>query len=154
MTFLTRNVEMLIYLNFAVIVAQNLVLIINSDSKDEYFTTNSLNQPFVWLQIASTIIAGSVMVAYCVKDLHLLIKNINMTLKIRAESYGSNYNNYNSLVKLGIKLSMVCLNPTFAYHLFYTFIVCLVFYNKLFAALLMLDIFFQIPTLSKYGDIF
>lgn len=84
LTFLTRNVEMLTYLNFAIIVAQNLVLIINSDSKDEYFTTNSLNQPFVWLQIASTIVAGSVMVAYCVKDLHLLIKNINMILKIRA----------------------------------------------------------------------
>lgn len=44
---------------------------------------------------------------------------------------------------------MVLLNPTFAYHLVYTFVVCLVFYNKLFAALLMLDIFFQIPTLSN-----
>jgi hypothetical protein len=141
---------MLTYFNFTVIVAENLVLILHSGSMDEYFTTNSLDQPFVWIQIASTIIAGSVMVAYCVKDLPLLIKTINMTLNIRSSSYGSNYSSYHPLVKISIKLSMVLLNPTFAYHLVYTFVVCLVFYNKLFAALLMLDIFFQIPTLSTF----
>ena len=140
---------MLTYLNYAVIVTQNMILIVNSNLKDQYFTTNSLDQPFVWLQIANIIIAGSIMVAYCVKDLHLLIKEINRTLKIRAQSYGSNYNNYSSLTKFSIKASRVILNPTFAYHLIYTLIVCLVFYNKLFAAMLMLDIFFQIPTLSN-----
>ena len=90
------------------------------------------------------------MLAYCVKDLHLLIKQINRTLKIRGESYGSNYNNYNAITKFGIKASKVISDPTFAYHLIYTLIVCMVFYNKLFAAVLMLDIFFQIPTLSNF----
>lgn len=147
-TFLTKNFDMITYLNFAVIVAQNIVLIANVNSKDEFFITTSLDQPFVWLQIISTAIAGLIMVAYVIKDVHLLIKNINLQLKMRAESYGSNYNNYSLPVKIGIKVSMVMLDPTFAYHLIYTLIVGLVFYNKLFAALLLLDIFFQIPTLS------
>lgn len=145
---------MITYINFAVIVAQNIILIANSSSKDEYFISLSLDQPFVWLQIISTIIAGLIMVAYCIKDVHLLVKNINLVLKIRAQSYGSNYNNYNPLIKLGIKLSMIMLDPTFAYHFIYTFIVGLVFYNKLFAALLLLDIFFQIPTLSNFSFYF
>lgn len=140
---------MITYLNFLVIVSQNIVLIANSNSKDEYFVTNSLDQPFVWLQIMSTILAGFTMVAYCVKDFRLLLMTINMKLKIRAESYGSNFNNYGFFMKLGIKISMIILDPTFIYNVIYTLIVCLVFYNKLFAALLLLDIFLKIPTLSK-----
>jgi len=82
-TFLTKNFDMITYLNFAVIVAQNIVLIANVNAKDTYFITTSLDQPFVWLQVVSTILAGLIMVAYCIKDVHLLIKNINFTLKLR-----------------------------------------------------------------------
>ena len=44
---------------------------------------------------------------------------------------------------------MIILNPRFAYHVLYSVIVALVFYNKLFAALLLLDVYFQIPNLSS-----
>jgi hypothetical protein len=100
------------------------------------------------------VIAASVVIAYLVKDFNLLLKNINRILKIRSESYGSNFNNYHPIIKLGIKLSKIVLDPTFEYHLIYTLIVCLVFYNKLFAAILLLDLFFQISTLSKYPYIY
>ena len=90
------------------------------------------------------------MLAYCIKDVPLLLQNVHFKLKIRSESYGSNYINYNVLVKWSIKAWMVFIDPTFAYHLIYSIIVGLVFQNKLFAALLLLDIFFQIPNLSKY----
>ncbi len=90
------------------------------------------------------------MIAYIVKDFNLLLKNINLVLKIRSQSYGSNFNSYHPIVKFGIKLSMIIMDPTFIYHLIYTLIVCLVFYNKLFAAVLLLDLFFQINTLSNY----
>ena len=49
---------------------------------------------------------------------------------------------------------MIIVDPRFAYHTLYSIIVGLVFYNKLFAALLLLDIFFQIPLLSKINLIF
>lgn len=75
---------MLTYLNFAIILAQNIVLIANVNSKNEYFVNNSVNQPFVWLQIISTVIACLIIVAYVLKDVNLLVKNINLTLKIRA----------------------------------------------------------------------
>lgn len=73
-----------------------------------------------------------------------------MKLKIRGSSYGSNYNSYNFLIKFWIKFTMVITDASFAYRILFTLIICLVFYNKLFAALLMLDIFFQIPTLSTF----
>ena len=44
---------------------------------------------------------------------------------------------------------MLILTPSFAYRIIYSLIVGLVFYNKLFAALLLIDIFFQIPFFSK-----
>lgn len=74
---------------------------------------------------------------------------IDEKLKLRSESYGSNFNSYNIVVKIGIKISMVILDPRFAYHFIYSLIVALVFYNKLFVALLLLDVYFQIPNLSK-----
>lgn len=74
---------MVTYLNFAVIVAQNVVLIANVNAKDTYFNTTSLDQPFVWLQVISTILAGLIMIAYCIKDVHLLVKIINLDLKLR-----------------------------------------------------------------------
>ena len=36
-TFMTKNFDMLNYLNFAVIVAQNIILIVNSHSTEDYF---------------------------------------------------------------------------------------------------------------------
>lgn len=144
---------MITYLNFAVVVAQNIVLIANSDSDEAYFIDRSLNQPFVWLQIINTGLAGLIMLAYCLKDVPLLIQNVNLKLKIRSEAYGSNYNSTNVITKFFIKAWMVCLDPTFAYHIIYSLIVGLVFYNKLFAALLLLDVFFQIPNLSNLSFI-
>lgn len=72
-----------------------------------------------------------------------------MKLKKRSSSYGSNFNNYGFFTKFGIRFSMVIMDPIFIYNILYTLIICLVFYNKLFAALLLLDIFLKIPTLSK-----
>ena len=56
------------------------------------------------------------------------------------------------MVKIGIKISMVVMDPRFAYHFIYTLIVALVFYNKLFVALLLLDVYFQIPNLSNFTE--
>ena len=140
---------MIIYLNFAIIVGQNIVLILNSNSDQQYFIDTSLNQPFVWLQIASTVGAVLILIAYFIKDFPLLLQIINEKIRVRSQSYGSNYKNYNIIVKVGIKASMVIFNPRFAYHILYSVIVALVFYNKLFVALLLLDVYFQIPNLSN-----
>jgi hypothetical protein len=85
-----------------------------------------------------------------IKDFNLLLKNINLALKIRSQSYGSNFSSYHPFVKFCIKLSMIVMDLTFIYHVVYTLIVCLVFFNKLFAAILLLDVFSQITTLSNY----
>lgn len=144
---------MITYLNFGIIVWQNIVLILNSNSDEQYFIDTSITQPFVWLQIASTIGAGLILIAYFIKDFPLLLQMIDEKLKLRSESYGSNFNNYNIIIKIGIKISMVILDPRFAYHFIYSLIVALVFYNKLFVALLLLDVYFQIPNLSKFAII-
>ena len=141
---------MITYINFAIILWQNIMLILNSNSDQQYFIDTTLSQPFVWLQIASTIGAGLIVIAYFIKDFPLLLKLIDQELLLRSESYGSNYNNYNIVVKIGIKISMVVVNPRFAYHFIYSLIVALVFYNKLFVALLLLDVYFQIPNLSIF----
>ena len=75
---------MINYVNFAVIVAQNIILIVNSNSTNDYFVDTNPEQPFVWLQIISTTTAGLIVFAYLIKDFPLLLKNIDMKLKRRS----------------------------------------------------------------------
>lgn len=75
---------MIIYLNFGIIVGQNIVLILNSNSDQQYFIDTSLNQPFVWLQIASTVGAVFILIAYFIKDFPLLLQIINEKIRVRS----------------------------------------------------------------------
>lgn len=68
---------MITYINFAIILWQNIMLILNSNSDQQYFIDTTLSQPFVWLQIASTIGAGLIVIAYFIKDFPLLLKLID-----------------------------------------------------------------------------
>lgn len=75
---------MLKYLNFAVIVAQNIILIVNSHSTEDYFVDTNPDQPFVWLQIISTSTAGLILLTYLIKDFPLLLQINDMKLKKRS----------------------------------------------------------------------
>ena len=148
MQFLDIHFGILKWIAFILITIQNLLLIINSGT-NAYFTDLDFSQPFMILQLINMFITYTVLVAYFLKDVPLLVAKVDLQLARRSQSYGSNYKNYSTFTKFLIKSSKILFDPTMMYHLLYTLGVSLILFNKLFASLVLLDIFFQIPTLSK-----
>lgn len=94
-------------------------------------------------------ISYTVLFKYFLKDVPLLVMKVDTQLAKRAQSYGSNYKSYSFATKAIIKGSKILADTGMIYNLTYTLIVSMCLKNKLFASLVLLDVFFQVPTLSK-----
>lgn len=148
MRFLDRHVVALKVISFILIIAQNILMIVNSTDQG-YFTNIDFSSPFEIIQVLNMLISYTVLLKYFLKDVPLLIMRIDTQLARRAQSYGSNFKSYSFVTKAIIKASKILADTGMIYNIIYTLIVSMCLKNKLFASLVLLDVFFQVPTLSK-----
>lgn len=148
MQFLDRHVGFLKVISFILVIFQNMMLVIYSTTDKKYFTELNFAQPFMIIQLLNMFISYIVLLKYFLKDVPLLVMKVDLQLARRAQSYGSNFKSYSTFTKTIIKASKILLDKSMIYSLIYPIIVSLCLYNKLFASLVLLDVFFQVPTLS------
>jgi len=91
-----------------------------------------------------------ILIVFLIKDIPLIVKIYRYDLSQGLGYFGRNYNDkspaYRQLL-LGVK---VACNDRLLYNFIYALVVGLIFWNKLFASVLLLDVLAHIPSLSIF----
>lgn len=91
-----------------------------------------------------------ILIVFIIKDVPLVVKVYEYNLTQGLGYFGRKFNE-KSLKKQRFILTIKLLtNKRLLYNFIYALIVGLVFYNKLFASILLLDVLAHIPSLSNY----
>lgn len=145
---LLRHIELFKNVSFVLVVVLNIIILINSSE----FSGSSIDPEYSLydkIMVVQWFISMLLLLFFTLKEMPLVVLETDRSLERRKLEYGSNFSTYPRVVQWAIRFGMVVLHPPFLYYLLYLVFVTVAYFDRIFIAVLLLDIFIRIPLLSK-----
>lgn len=148
MLFLARYISVLKVLSYLIVIVNNVLLMVHNIDVN----TNSLKlaEPFVILTIVNFLDSLLILLIYIIKDIPLVLKIYHYDLTQGIGYFGRKFTEKSPARQKLILAMMVLTNRRLIYNLVYATIVGLIFYNPIFASILLLDVLAHVPSLSNF----
>jgi hypothetical protein len=146
MLFLANYVEVLKIISYVIVIVNNMLLLTEAiySTTLNVFSEDDLFEILTTINLIDSLL---ILIVFLIKDIPRIVKIYRYDLSQGLGYFGRNYNDkspaYQSFL-LGVK---VACNQRLLYNIIYALVVGLIFWDKLFASVLLLDVLAHIPAL-------
>lgn len=119
-----------------------------NESNTTFYRMFSLKDPFCIIAVVNFSLSLLYFIIFLLKDVPLILSTSETKLRQGIESF-KNYSIYNFYIQKAILCFKLIFHPIFLYNVASMVLLSLTFYNKLFVAILSLDILIQVKPLSS-----
>lgn len=143
---LLRHIELFKNISFIITVLLNIIILLNSNSEKD----SGLDPQFSIydkIMLVQMTISYLLLIFFSMKEMPLVMLETTRELERRKLEYGSNFASYPFIIQKLIWFTKIIFYPQFMYHFLYTIFVTVAYFERIFVAILLLDIFIRIPLL-------